>query len=94
MFRNSARLIAAALFAFTLFGGSAHSQYSREQVVELIIQLSIAQYSGSCPCPHSQDRAGRRCGNRSAYSQPGGAHPVCYPSQVSDRMIEQFLQTQ
>ncbi len=33
---------------------------------------------GSCSCPYDTDRAGRRCGGRSAYSKPGGASPKCY----------------
>lgn len=44
------------------------------------IRRSIANYKGSCPCPYSVDRAGRKCGRRSAYSRPGGAQPLCYPS--------------
>ena len=31
-----------------------------------------------CDCPYDIDRAGRRCGRRSAYSKPGGRAPVCY----------------
>jgi hypothetical protein len=49
------------------------------------IRQSIAAYSGSCPCPYSVDRAGRRCGARSAYSRPGGAAPLCYASDVRRR---------
>ena len=44
-----------------------------------IIQQSIASYSGSCPCPYHRDRAGRRCGKRSAWSRPGGYSPLCRP---------------
>ena len=49
------------------------------------IRQSIAAYSGSCPCPYSVDRGGRRCGGRSAYSKPGGAAPLCYASDVRRR---------
>lgn len=49
------------------------------------IRQSIAAYSGNCPCPYSVDRAGRRCGARSAYSRPGGAAPLCYPADVRRR---------
>jgi len=49
------------------------------------IRDSIAAYSGSCPCPYSTDRAGRRCGARSAYSRPGGRAPLCFPSDVQRR---------
>jgi endonuclease YncB( thermonuclease family) len=31
----------------------------------------------TCNCPADTDRAGRRCGARSAYMRPGGATPTC-----------------
>lgn len=34
--------------------------------------------SGSCECPYDTDKRGRQCGDRSAYSRPGGATPACY----------------
>lgn len=60
---------------------------SDAEIRKQIIRSSIAGYSGSCPCPYNVDRAGRRCGGRSAYSRPGGASPICYPADVSDRMV-------
>ena len=39
---------------------------------------SYSSYSGNCMCPYNLDAAGRRCGNRSAWSRSGGASPVCY----------------
>lgn len=33
---------------------------------------------GTCDCPYDLMRNGRRCGNRSAYSKPGGRNPQCY----------------
>ena len=57
------------------------------QIKQRLIRESIASYSGSCPCPYSTDRAGRRCGARSAYSRPGGAAPLCYASDVTPAMI-------
>ncbi|MCV3734975.1 SH3 domain-containing protein [Rhizobium sp. TRM96647] len=59
-------------------------------IVQRIIAESINGYAGSCPCPESRDRGGRRCGKRSAYSKPGGASPICYYSDVSREMIEAF----
>jgi len=56
-----------------------------DAAVQRAIRDSIAAYSGSCPCPYSVDRAGRRCGARSAYSRPGGARPLCYPGDVRGR---------
>lgn len=59
-----------------------------EEVRRYLIQRSIAAYSGSCPCPYNRDRAGRRCGGRSAYSRPGGRSPLCYARDVSDEQVQ------
>ncbi len=59
-------------------------------IKQAIIAQSIANYSGSCPCPYSQDRAGRRCGGRSAYSRPGGASPVCFETDVTPKIIADY----
>lgn len=59
-------------------------------IVQRIIAQSIAGYSGSCPCPYSRDRGGRRCGKRSAYSKPGGYAPICFAEDVSRDMIAAF----
>lgn len=64
---------------------------SSARVRQLIIAESLRSYGGSCPCPYNVDRAGRRCGGRSAYSRPGGASPVCYASDVSDADVEHYL---
>jgi hypothetical protein len=53
--------------------------------VQSRIRGSIAAYPGSCPCPYSVDRGGRRCGARSAHSRRGGHAPLCYPSDVRGR---------
>jgi hypothetical protein len=63
----------------------------RGQIVKILMVQSQSRYSGSCPCPYYTDRAGRRCGRRSAYSRPGGASPLCYESDVSPAMIDAFL---
>lgn len=65
---------------------------SDEAIKQLLIQESINAYAGSCPCPYSTDRAGRRCGNRSAYSRPGGAAPLCYGSDITQQMIDDHRQ--
>lgn len=57
------------------------------EVRDYLIRASIRSYSGNCPCPYNADRAGRRCGGRSAYSRPGGSAPLCYPSDVSDAAV-------
>lgn len=59
-------------------------------IVQRIIEESVASYPGSCACPFSTDRRGRRCGARSAYSKPGGYAPICYPQDVTRAMIQAF----
>lgn len=61
----------------------ALAQRSDAQIRREIVRESIAAYPGRCPCPYSVDRAGRRCGARSAYSRPGGYAPRCYPGDVT-----------
>lgn len=60
---------------------------SDSEIRQHLIRQSLASYSGSCPCPYNTDRAGRRCGRRSAYSRPGGASPICYARQISDQQV-------
>lgn len=59
-------------------------------VIQRIITESVASYPGSCACPYSTDRGGRRCGNRSAYSKPGGYAPICFAQDVTKSMIEAY----
>ena len=63
---------------------------SDEAIKQKIIQQSIQAYSGNCPCPYNTARNGSRCGKRSAYNRVGGAAPLCYPEDVSDRMVKEF----
>lgn len=60
---------------------------SEAQIKQEIIRESIEAYPGRCPCPYHTDRAGRRCGQRSAYSRPGGEAPVCYVQDVTPDMV-------
>ena len=61
-----------------------------DQIRQELIRQSIADYSGSCPCPYNIDRAGRQCGGRSAYSRPGGASPLCYARDVTKKMVDEY----
>lgn len=63
---------------------------SRAAIIKAIIADSRAGYYGSCPCPYNRDRAGRKCGRRSAWSKPGGASPICYPADVTPEMIANY----
>jgi len=60
------------------------------EIKQEIIKQSIASYKGTCPCPYNVDRAGRMCGRRSAYSKPGGASPICYEKDVTQKMVDDY----
>ena len=60
------------------------------EIKQILVKESIALYPGNCPCPNSVDRAGSLCGKRSAYSRLVGAEPLCYPSDISDEMVEEY----
>lgn len=62
-------------------------------IVSAIISRSRASYPGNCGCPDDRDRAGRRCGGRSAYSRAGGYSVVCYPRDVTPQMVASFKET-
>lgn len=63
---------------------------SDEQIKKIIIQQSIENYSGNCPCPYNVTRNGSMCGRRSAYSRAGGYAPICYPNDVTPDMIKHY----
>jgi hypothetical protein len=79
----------AAIATITLFAPQAYAA-TDDQIRQAIIQQSIASYSGSCPCPYNVARNGSSCGRRSAYSRPGGASPMCYPTDVPQSAVEQY----
>src|SRR5437660_11151545 len=72
------------------WGQSSKSAKTDEEIRLAIIKESIASYRGNCPCPYSRDRAGRQCGRRSAYSKPGGTSHLCYPKDVTPKMVEEY----
>jgi hypothetical protein len=66
-------------------------------IAAIIVQASRDQYHATgrpCACPDDSMRNGRACGGRSAYSRPGGASPLCYPSDVTAAMIDSYRQRQ
>lgn len=73
------------------FGAEAkQSSQGVEAIKQKIIQQSIESYPGNCPCPYNTARNGSRCGKRSAYNRAGGYAPLCYPEDVSDRMVREY----
>lgn len=84
--------LAAFILAAPLTTTPAHAKttLTNDQIKALLIRKSISSYPGTCPCPYSVNRAGHRCGKRSAYSKPGGRTPLCYPSDVTRKMINNY----
>jgi hypothetical protein len=70
-----------------------HVTMAETAVVVLLMAASFFGYTGNCACPHYTDRAGHRCGKRSAYDRPNGAKPLCYPTDVTPEMIQAFRNT-
>lgn len=77
------QLVGAAFIAAFALSTPTMARESDAQIKQRIIRSSIASYPGNCPCPYNTDRAGRRCGGRSAYNRAGGYAPQCFPSDVS-----------
>ena len=74
----------------TPLGERPRSAARREvQIWKIIIADSIAAYPHSCPCPYSPNRAGRACGDRSAYSRVAGSL-ICYPQDIPDGEIARY----
>src|ERR1700730_9125713 len=68
---------------------------SAASIAAIIVQASRDQYHATgrpCACPDDTARNGSSCGGRSAYSRPGGAEPLCYPTDVTPAMIEKYRQ--
>lgn len=85
--RRAALLVSTVLLALAQ---PASADLSDSEIRQILINRSIAAYPGNCPCPYNVDRAGRRCGARSAYSKPGARAPLCYPADVTDEMIRRY----
>ena len=88
-------VLKVSTLAFVLIFGTALATTPKEaksdaEIKRILIEESIARYTGNCPCPYNVDRAGRRCGKRSAYSRPGGASPLCYARDISEDMVKEY----
>lgn len=86
------RIAFAAIVLLLTLGLSVTGSQEKtdDEIRQELIRQSIASYPGNCPCPYNRDRAGRRCGGRSAYSRPGGAAPLCYESDVPQAMVDAY----
>ena len=83
-------IVLPAALAAMLAVQPAQAKPSDAEVRQRIVEASIEAYPGNCPCPYNSDRAGRRCGKRSAYDRPGGYSPKCYPSDGSEAEVKAY----
>jgi len=64
------------------------------QIRQEMIAASIARYVSTahrtCACPYSVDRAGRPCASRSAYVRRSSVSPLCYVSDVTPKMLDDY----
>ena len=75
---------------FVATDSRADSDLADDEIAAVLIQESIRNYSGNCPCPYNLMKNGRRCGGNSAYSKPGGKSPLCYRDDVTQELIEEW----
>jgi hypothetical protein len=63
-------------------------------IIAILIAASQAAYhagaKGPCGCPDDVDRAGHRCGGRSAHDRAGGWSVLCFPNEITQEMIAKF----
>ena len=66
-------------------------------IIAALIAASIAAYRaggpGPCACPEDTDRAGHRCGRRSAHDKPRGWNVACYPSDITKEAIDAYRES-
>lgn len=83
----------AALALLSVFTVSAkETRLTDAAVAQILIEDSIANYPGNCPCPYNAARNGSRCGKRSAYNRAGGYAPLCFKEDVTKGMIQAYRQ--
>lgn len=63
-------------------------------IVAAVIAASIALYKaqsgGPCACPNDVDRAGHKCGKRSAHDRAGGYSVTCFAHEVTAEMVSAY----
>jgi hypothetical protein len=67
------RIIFALVTTVALFGS-----YSLASAQNAMTPQQYHKDVGPCACPDDKDKAGNKCGKRSAFCKPGGAEVTCY----------------
>jgi hypothetical protein len=68
----------------------ADDRISDQEIRTILIDKSIAQFHKPCPCPYSKSPKGGQCGLNSVYSKTGRLTILCYPSNVTKKMIKAY----
>ena len=84
---SSAIYILTIAFLSPLYG----LEKDRDKIIQEIIYNSISSYDGKCACPYQRTSNGSRCGKRSAYSKPGGYEPLCFPEDITEDIVNAFI---
>ena len=83
--RSAARL----LFAATLLGALPAAAQRDEDIRRLIVEDSLARFSGYCPCPYSYDR-GEQGAEKSIFSRRTDPYLYWYPADVHWRDVQAY----
>ena len=86
---TTSRLATLCLLTLVASAGSADARYHDDEIRKMIVEDSLARYSGDCPCPYSYAWNGRQCADNSAYMKrmPG---LYCYPQDVPPHEVERY----
>lgn len=78
------------LIALAIVSGALPAAAQRdEDIRRLIVEDSLARFSGYCPCPYSYDR-GEQCAEKSVYSRRIDPNLYCYPADVHWRDVQAY----
>jgi hypothetical protein len=92
-----ASILCASAEAETPLAQTGRGALTAAAIAVLIVNESRDEYYATghpCACPDDVTRNGRSCGKMSAYTRPGGAHPLCSPADVTAGMIEDYRKSQ
>jgi len=78
------------LVPFTIFVYAYEVILSDSEIRKIMIQESVSRYLGNCPCPYFSASNGSRCGKRSVWSRQGGYSPLCFDSDISEKMVKNY----
>lgn len=92
MLKIVSHVVALLLLSCTLAVGAKEARVPDSVIVQRLIEESIAQYPGRCPCPYNAASNGSRCGKRSAYNRDGGYAPLCFKEDVTKEMVQAYRQ--